>query len=220
MSPSCSRALPFALLLAAATALADEPATTASQESCPATVTSPKPIAVAPVVLPTSVWEKKPTVKARVHFRIDESGHPVDVKADIIGKEDDYTPALAQAIGDAFVRNRYCRPVNFSTDSSWAANLLFSPGPQLKGVDGVYIQSFVSSFVGFEKFGHHSGAVVVRAVYGTDGRPRKVEIVTGSGDKVIDDKSLDMMASAQLLFQNGVAPQNPIVVIRPINFQQ
>lgn len=224
-----SRGMPVALMMFASMALADETAgATATSSSastssgpCLATLRSPKLLTVSPAVLPPAVWERKPTVRVRVHFSVDASGHPVDIKAVMIGNEkDELKPDIEQAIGEAFARYRYCNVGDYAADAHWGANLLFSPGPKMDGVDGIYIQSFVPSYVGYERFGHHSGIVTVRGVYGTDGRATKVEVVASSGDRVIDDKTLDAMATAHLIFRNGVTPSKPINLERPFRFRE
>jgi TonB family protein len=189
---------------------------------CVATLKSPKLLATSPVALPDAVWNNQSLVRALVSFRLDRTGHPTNVLATAAGLEKEAKPLFERAVVDAFKRYVFCPAGDFSTTLSWTARLLFSPAPAQRDDEdiGLYLQSFVPGYVGVERLEQRSGRVVVRGVYGTDGRPRSVEVVESSGDKVLDDQSLDAMASARILFRDGAAPSRPVRIERPFTYLQ
>jgi TonB family protein len=220
----CASVIPalFGPSIALAAASPPQPAMVTLSSTCLSTLKSPKVITTSPAVLPDDIWDSRPVLKALVSFRIDEVGVPTSVLATVTGLDADGKSTFERDLVEVFKRYRFCPRGDFSTTVNWTAQLLFSPIAREAEPQGiaVYVQSFVPNYVGLERFGHHSGRNVVRGVYGADGRPRSVEIVTSSGDRVLDDKSLDAMASAQLVFRNGATPTAPIHLERPFVYRQ
>ena len=189
---------------------------------CASASKSPTLKAIRAISLPESAWLAAAPVKVDLHFRVDASGHPVDVVTETSTVDEAHRATFEHSVDETFGTFLFCAPVLYTTDAKWRASLLFSPmGKRSETEDHrFYMQLFVPAYIGFERFGHHVGRVVVRGLYGSDGRARSVSIVDGSGDQLLDDKSFDAMATAQLVFPEGKAPwTDPISVVRPFLYR-
>lgn len=187
---------------------------------CNAELNKPQMTATNPAVLPTALWDSKARWQTRLRFRVDESGTPVAIRATVSGVDGD-PGAIEQAVLTTMAGYRFCPPVGYSTRTEWFASMLFvyqRVGAEFGGGE-MYIQQFVPAYSRAEVSEGRAGTVKVRGTFGQNGRPITVGVASSSGDGVLDNKSLEAMASYQLSFRPGSILTRPVVFEQPYTYE-
>ena len=210
----------FALALIAASALsAAHAAEATSAPACTTELTTPRIAVTSPAALPAVAWDHQGSWSAEVTFRIDESGAPYQIRVKQSGVEDQ-ADAFEKATLDAFGLYRFCLPANFSTRTPWRASLMFSRAKVADAAGGVmFVQQFVPFYTSKDLNDDRQGNVKVRGTFGQDGRAIDVAVIETSGDQVLEAKTLNSMATNQLIFREGVVVDKPLVFEQPFKFQ-
>ncbi len=179
--------------------------------TCNAEGATPQMIETSAAVLAPALWEGHADWEAQLRFRIDEAGTPTAIRASVSSFDGD-VDAAEHATVDAFSHYRFCPPTAYSTVTTWSARMRFRYARVGNGA--MYVQLFLPSYTRAEVRDGRRGTVVVRASFEPDGHPATLRVATSSGDPVLDQKSIEAMASYQLAFKPGT------VLSRPVEYEQ
>ena len=187
--------------------------------ACAAQIKIPQIVATSPAVFPDAVWDRKDAWEAQMRFRLDDAGVPYAVHATVRGGRD--SDALEKAAIAALERHRFCRPVDLSTQTDWLARFRFfaAPVPEKVGSGEMIIQLFLPAYSRADVSAGRGGTNRVQGTFGQDGRPMSVRLSATSGDDVLDRKSLEAMASYQLVFRPGTVLTKPVTFEQPYTYE-
>ncbi len=185
--------------------------------TCDGRASSPQIVATSPAVLPADAWTRTGEWESRLTFRIDASGTPLDVRTtDAADATDSFAAASVAALADY----RFCAPQAFSSETRWRAVMRFRRGAVGRAAGGgaMIVQMFVPAYTRADVVEKRTGTVRVTGTFAADGRATAVRLASSSGDAVLDRKSLEAMASWQLVFAPGTTPTRPIVYQQPYTY--
>lgn len=206
-------------LLAASAVCGAHAAEGAGAPACTTELTTPRITATSPAALPAVAWDHQGSWDAEVTFRIDESGAPYLIRVRQHGVDED-AAAFEKATVDAFGLYRFCLPANFSTRTAWRASMHFTRAKVGEAAGGVmFVQQFVPFYSRKDLDEDREGTVKVRGTFGQDGRAIDVAVIKTSGDKVLEAKTLNSMATNQLIFREGVVLEKPLVFEQPFTYR-
>ena len=116
---------------------------------------------------------------------------------------------------------RFCRPSDFSTRTDWTARVRFSYAHVAAAPGGgdMFVQLFVPGYTRADLDERRTGKAMVRGTFAPDGHPTSVQVSSSSGDAILDRKSLDAMASIQLVFRPGTKLTRPLVFEQPFIYE-
>jgi len=182
----------------------------------------PQMIETRAATLPSSVWDRKLGWDVRLTFRVDESGVPYTIRASVRGLDgDEDSDAIQRASAAAFAGYRFCRPVAYRVSTQWSARMRFryvKVGAVFGGGE-MYRQLFLPAYTRDDVLEQRAGRVVVRGIFEQDGRPTTLQVMTSSGDPVLDRKSLEAMASDQIVFRPGTMLTRPLFFAQPYVYE-
>ena len=183
--------------------------------ACAAQVKVPQIIATSPAVFTEAMWDRQESWEVQMLFRLDEEGVP-HVKRMSAQTFDPDREVREKAATAALERYRFCRPVELSTEKDWSARMRFTSSPVAAGAGGgqMVVQMFLPAYSREDVSNGRKGTNRVVGTFGQDGRPTRVRLTASSGDAMLDHKSLEAIASYQLVFRPGT------VLTHPLNFEQ
>jgi TonB family protein len=128
---------------------------------------------------------------------------------------------LERAAIAALEEYRFCAPAGLPSNAQWTARMRFTSSPIADRFGGgqMVVQLFLPAYTRDDVSSHRSGTNRVRGVFGPDGRPTTVRLTTTSGDAVLDHKSLEAMASYQLVFRPGTVLTHPLTFEQPYTYE-
>ncbi len=187
---------------------------------CVADASVPQLLSTSPAVFREPVWSRRASWETQMRFRVDEAGVPNTVLASADAPEEDRAE-FEQAAVAAFERYRFCRPTSGASELKWTARMRFTPAPVSAQIGGgrMIMQFFLPAYQRSDIAVRRTGANVVRGTFGPDGHPLGVRLVTSSGDVILDRKSLEAMASVQLVFGPGTSPTGPLKYEQPYKYE-
>ena len=187
--------------------------------ACSADAVTPQVVETSPAALPAEVFERAQGWEFRIAFRVDERGGPNSIDVTLTHERDD-ADAIVSALGTAFAGYRFCAPAAYSPATRWTAVLRFRPvfASHESGDTRMFVQMFIPAYTRDDLHAGRVGANRVKATFTDEGRPSRLLLVTSSGDAVLDMKSLQAMASWQLVFRPGVEPKRPITFEQPYSY--
>ncbi len=221
---TCASSLLLAGLAGCAAVVQTDPvpvgADFAPATACAAQVKVPQIVATSPAAFPDSVWGRKTNWEVQMRFRLDDQGVPREVRATVQPFDPD-RDALENAATAALERYRFCRPVEFSTQTDWRARMRFTPAPiDEKTASGqMIVQLFLPAYTREEVSAGRKGTNKVVGTFGQDGHPTSVRLAASSGDAVLDHKSLEAIASYQLVFHPGTVLKHPLTYEQPYSYE-
>ena len=188
--------------------------------ACAAQVKVPQIVATSPAVFPDSVWNRKANWETQMRFRLDDEGVPREVRASVQPFDPD-RDALEKAATAALEHYRFCRPVEFSTQADWSARMRFTPAPidEKTSSGQMIVQLFLPAYTREEVSAGRKGTNRVVGTFGQDGHPASVRLTASSGDAVLDHKSLEAIASYQLVFRPGTVLKRPLTYEQPYSYE-
>ena len=187
--------------------------------ACAAQVKVPQIVSTSAVDFAEPIWQHQGPWEVQLHFRIDEAGVPRTVRATTSGTEDNDT--FARVAATALERYRFCQPVEYSTQTDWAARLRFSTSVIADGAGGgrMIIQLFLPAYTREDLSAGRRGTNRIVGTFGQDGRPTRLRLSLSSGDPVLDRKSLEAMASWQLVYRPGTVLRRPVTYEQPYIYE-
>ena len=227
MSRSAASSIPFAAAAAlwaastcnVAAAADDAPYQPVTLAGCNAQSKAPRLISTSAAEVPESIWAARSDWEAVVRFRVGEDGAPYRVLATIARGHDDAAD-IERITTDTFARYRFCLPESFSTQTDWLAHVRFVYRHlALKTGEGeMFIQMFAPTYSRDDLSERRAGTTRIAARYGADGRPTAVRITATSGDRVLDDKTVDSVTTNQLVFHDASTLKFPLTFEMPFNY--
>ena len=186
---------------------------------CDATATRPEIVSTSAAALPPSTYDRAIGWESSISFRVDDQGVPVDIRTTVADGLAD-ADAIVAVSSTAFAGYRFCAPVAYSSQTRWVAALRFRPVVSARATrdSDMFVQMLVPAYTGEDLREHRTGTVRVAGTFAEDGRPRRLRLVASSGDAALDRKSLDAMATWQLVFRPGTEPKHPIVFEQPYTY--
>lgn len=187
---------------------------------CLADAAVPQLLSTSASVFGERVWSRRASWETQLRFRVDERGVPNTVSATADAPDEDRAD-LEQAAVAAFERYRFCPPTPGATELKWTARMRFTPAPVSARIGGgrMIMQFFLPAYQRSDIAVRRTGANLVRGTFAPDGHPLNVRLVTSSDDVILDRKSLEAMASVQLVFGPGTSPTGPLQYEQPYKYE-
>lgn len=202
-----------------AAATEDAPYQAVALPGCNAQSKAPRLTSTSAADLPEAIWAARRGWEAVVRFRVGEDGAPYQVRTTLPPGSGD-AAEIERITTETFARYRFCLPADFSTQTDWRAHVRFVYRHlDLKSGDSeMFIQMFAPTYSRDDVFERRSGTTRIAAKYGADGRPAAVRITATSGDRVLDDKTVDSVTTNQLVFHDASTLKFPLTFEMPFNY--